>query len=514
MLYYEMFKNHPGNAPALIQNNRTTTYAQFRQWVDKWAVYLQSVGLKKGERVGLFSKNCSEFLAAYFAVIRAGGIVVPFNFQLAMPEVAYIVKDAGLRFLIARQPLPLAESLEAIQYDGTLCQITFEEMDDCVNWDYVDPGLEETDTCTIIFTSGTTGKPKGAMLNHKNLIQNTRDIHEVLETYEGDRVLCVLPMFHCFAWTTSVSAPLYLGGCIVIEENYTLDQTVELIDTHKVQEFFGVPTMIQMFLTLPNADRLRSVRFFVSGGAPLPRKLADDFQEKFGKPVQEGYGLSEASPVVSVNPPQKIKVGSIGRPLPSVETQIRDKEEHIVPPGTIGELCVKGLNVMSGYLNRPLDTAEALRGGWLHTGDLAYEDEEGYIFIVDRLKDMIITAGENVYPREIEEVLYHHPAIQEVAVIGVPDQLRGQAIAAYVVLKEGRTATQPELRKFIRGKVANYKLPKYFGFLDQLPKNKTGKVLKTDLRRWGMERFNAADAAGSAHRRQKNGRHPKAARKP
>ena len=217
----------------------------------------------------------------------------------------------------------------------------------------------------ILYTSGSTGKPKGAMLTHKNLLQNTEDIHEVLETYSGDRVLCVLPMYHCFAWTTSVSAPLYKGGTIVIQENYTLAQTVELINKYHIQEFFGVPTMIQMFLDGADPDRLRSVRFFISGGAPLPQRLSEEFLKKFGKPVQEGYGLSEASPVVAVNPTQRVKVGSIGQPLPSVVTQIRDENEQELPPGVVGELCVQGLNVMAGYLNYPEATAEALRGGWL-----------------------------------------------------------------------------------------------------------------------------------------------------
>ena len=487
MLYYEMFAGHPAENPAVIFNDQVTTYGQFRDKISQWAAYLQEKGLKKGERVGLFSKNSEEFLVAYFAVIKAGGIVVPFNFQMAMPEVAYIVKDAELHFLISKNSLPLETALAEIGYDEALQQITFADFagGDAAAFQPVE--MADTDTCTIIFTSGTTGKPKGAMLTHKNLLQNTEDIHEVLETYSGDRVLCVLPMYHCFAWTTSVSAPLYKGGTIVIQENYTLAQTVELISKYHIQEFFGVPTMIQMFLDGADPDRLRSVRFFISGGAPLPQRLSEEFLKKFGKPVQEGYGLSEASPVVAVNPTQRVKVGSIGQPLPSVVTQIRDENEQELPPGVVGELCVQGLNVMAGYLNHPEATAEALRGGWLHTGDLAYKDEEGYIFIVDRLKDMIITAGENVYPREIEELLYNNPDVKEVAVVGVPDKLRGQAIAAYVVLKEGSSVTSPELRKFIRGKVANYKLPKYFEFMDQLPKNKTGKVLKMDLRRQSEE---------------------------
>lgn len=487
MLYYEILKGHTEDAPALIYRDMVTTYGQLQERTAAWAAYLQQQGLRPGERVGLFSKNCREFIIAYMAIIQAGGIVVPFNFQLAIPETAFAVADAQLRFFITPSPLPMAEDLSQAGYEGSLRQLSFSELDDGIPSELRPVSMEEDDICTIIYTSGTTGRPKGAMLSHRSLLRNTIDVSHVLPIQSGDRVLCVLPMYHCFAWTTSVSMPLYAGNCVVIQENYTLDQTVSLIEHYHVAEFFGVPTMIQMFLNGIEPRRLQSVRFFVSGGAPLPESLADDFLHRFGKPVQEGYGLSEASPVVAVNPAERVKAGSIGLPLPSVSVQIRDVREQVLSPGVVGELCVRGSNVMAGYLNHPEATAETLRDGWLHTGDMAYIDEEGYIFIVDRLKDMIIAGGENVYPREIEEVLYHHPVIKEVAVVGVPDQLRGQAIAAYVVLKEGATATKPELRRFVRGKVANYKLPKYFEFIDELPKNKTGKVLKTVLRAQGQE---------------------------
>ena len=245
--------------------------------------------------------------------------------------------------------------------------------------------------------------------------------------------------------------------------------------------------MIQMFEKGAEPKQLASVRFFISGGASLPQKLAKDFKKKFGKPVQEGYGLSEASPVCTVNPAEKIKIGSIGPQLPNVQVEIRDDNDKAVANGTVGELCVRGANVMLGYLNRPEATAAALRDGWLHTGDLAYRDDEGYIFIVDRLKDMIITGGENVYPREVEEALYTHPAVQENAVVGVPDKLRGQAVCAYVVLKEGQEATKPQLRRFLMERMANYKVPKYFFFCEQLPKNGTGKIMKTALRENAIE---------------------------
>ena len=278
-----------------------------------------------------------------------------------------------------------------------------------------------------------------------------------------------------------------MRGCIVVSEDYTLEKTVRLIEKYQIQGFAGVPTMIQMLLDGADPERVKSMRYWVSGGASLPAKVSRDFTAKFGKPVQEGYGLSEATPVCTFNLPYRVKPGSIGPTIRDVTARIVDEYDNEVPMGVVGELTIQGPNVMKGYLNLPEATAKALRGGWLHTGDMAYIDEDGFIFIVDRLKDMIITAGENVYPREIEELLYQHPAIRECAVVGVPDKLRGQAIAAYVALRPGMTATKPELRKFIRGKVANYKLPKYFMFMDQLPKNGTGKIMKRLLQERATE---------------------------
>jgi long-chain acyl-CoA synthetase len=487
MLYHEIIEHHPAEAPALIFNDVIINYAGFRQRVKAWAAFLQEKGLQKGEKVGLLSKNCSEFVIAYFAVIKAGGVIVPFNYQLAMPEVAYILQDSQIRFLISTSEVPVQAAMEEIGYNVQLQQFRYGDLDAGDAAKFKEVPEEENENCTIIYTSGTTGKPKGAMLSHRNLVENAKSYCEAIGVHQGDHSLCVLPMYHCFGWTCSVTGPLYMGGCIVAQQVYAVAKAVELIQKYKVDIFCGVPTMMQMLLDDAKPEELARVRFFFSGGASLPQKVSKDFTLKFGCPVQEGYGLSETSPVVSLTPRNLIKVGSIGRSITGVEVEIRDEHDQKVPVGVVGELCVKGPNVMLGYLNKPEATAEAMRGGWFHTGDMAYEDEDACYFIVDRLKDMIIAAGENIYPREIEELMYHHPAVKEVAVVGVPDKLRGQAVAAYVVLRDGMTATKPELRKFIKGKVANYKLPKYFVFMDQLPKNNTGKILKRALRERGIE---------------------------
>ncbi len=486
MLFYEIINKHPADAPALICQDQRLTYGELREEVTLWAAHLQNYGVRQGDKVGLFSKNCSEFVIAYLAIIKAGGVVVPFNFQLAAPEVAYIARDADMKVMVTRQKLDLADSMREYGCEPLL-QLDFEDLRKPAPPVYTAVNMQANDNCTIIYTSGTTGYPKGAMLSHRNLLANANDFTKLVLMYPDDKTLCVLPMYHCFAWTVSVAGPLLHGVCIVVQENYTLAEALRLIQKHQITQFAGVPTMIQMFEKGATPEQLASIRFFISGGASLPQKLAKDFKKKFGKPVQEGYGLSEASPVCTVNPVSKIKIGSIGIQLPNVKVEIRDKKAAVVPFGTVGELCVQGDNVMLGYLNRPEETAAVLRGGWLHTGDLAYQDDEGYVFIVDRLKDMIITGGENVYPREVEESLYHHPAVQENAVIGVPDKLRGQAVCVFVVLKEGCEATKPQLRRFLMERLAGYKVPKYFFFSEQLPKNATGKVLKTALRTKAIE---------------------------
>ncbi|MGE4588288.1 MAG: class I adenylate-forming enzyme family protein [Acidaminococcaceae bacterium] len=481
MLYYEILADHPETQTALIFKEQKMTYGQLRESIERRANFLQAKGLKKGDRVGLLSKNCADFVISYFAVIRAGGVVVPFNFQLAPREIAYIVKDAGLKLMIVRQKIDLAEALQEIDYAG-LTQYDFIEMEEPIEHELIDYELHEDDNCTIIYTSGTTGKPKGAMLSHKNLVANSREFIAVITMSSNDICLCVLPMYHCFAWTVSVSGPLFYGGCIVIQETYIFKDTMGLIAKHNVNFFAGVPTMIQLFFKGAEAHELANIRCFISGGAPLPQVLAEGFKKKFGKPVLEGYGLSEASPVVSVNPASKVKVGSIGPALPGVTVMIQDEDGREMKRGEVGELCVRGDNVMLGYLNLPEETATALRGGWLHTGDLAYKDEDGYLFIVDRLKDMIISSGENIYPREIEEALYTHPLIEEAAVIGIPDKLRGQAVCAYMVLTADAILDKKELRKYLMERLAAYKVPREFFFCAQLPKNSTGKILKTALR--------------------------------
>lgn len=481
MLYFNIFADKPAAATALIFRNVKMTYGELRELIQQWANFLQAKGLQPGDKVGLFSKNCADFVAAYFAVIKAGGVVVPFNYQLVPREVAYIIKDSHMKLFITQEKMPLTDVLSELDYPDVE-QLTYEDLRQPVDHEFITYPQQENDNCTIIYTSGTTGKPKGAMLSHKNLVANTIEFLEVVKMYPTDINLCVLPMYHCFAWTVSVSGPLYKGSTIVVHAKYIFKDVLRIIKEQKINAFVGVPTMMQLFYEGATVEDLKRIRYFISGGAPLPRSLAENFYRKFGLPVQEGYGLSEASPVVTVNPASKIKVGSIGPALPALKIKIVDEEGNALPPTKVGELCVRGDNVMLGYLNLPEETAHVLRDGWLHTGDMVFSDEEGYLYIVDRLKDMIISSGENVYPREVEEVLYSYPGIEEVAVIGIPDKLRGQAICAYIVPSPGVTLEKPALRKFLLGHVAPYKVPREYYFCSELPKSGTGKILKQALR--------------------------------
>ena len=395
-----------------------------------------------------------------------------------------------MKLLLLRKPLNITEAFKELDYELPLGAHTFKELEVAIEkisdfenkCPLTEVSMNENENSTIIYTSGTTGKPKGAMLTHKNLYANILSTLDSIPVPVHSSALCVLPMYHAFAWTVVVGAPLLQGGIVVIHEAFSIKEIVEDIKKYKIRLIAAVPPMVHYYIKHAPKEVMKEVHHFISGAAPLPLVLCEAFKEKCGIPVQEGYGLSEASPVVTMNPIAKVKVGSIGPAIKDVEVKIIDEHGEIAKVGEVGELCAKGDNVMLGYWNLPEETAHALKDGWLHTGDLAYMDEDKYYFIVNRLKDLIITAGENIYPREVEEVIARIPGIIEVAVVGVPDKLRGQAVCAFVTLEEGLTYTPKELRKAMLNKIATYKIPRYFFFLEMLPKNATGKILKTDLR--------------------------------
>jgi long-chain acyl-CoA synthetase len=420
-------------------------------------------------------------------------VAVPLNFQLTTREIDYIVKDAQMKHLITAARLDLDDELSQCGCQQAVHQFVITEFKGSLTQAKLEtaPPLdrEYTDNhpCVIIYTSGTTGNPKGAILTHRNLVSNARALRDVLPIRATDNVLCVLPMYHCFAWTCAILNPLLCGASITILDAFAPKETITTIRKYGVTVMYGVPPMYNFLSRCGEAEDLAGVRFFVSGGAPLPEQVAAQFLARYGANIIEGYGLSEASPVVTLNPPAKTKYYSIGKALAGLEVKVVNTAGEALPPGIVGELVVKGPSVMQGYFNLPLESSLALKNGWLHTGDLAYQDTEGYFYIVDRLTDMIITHGENIYPREIEELLYAYPGITEAAVIGVPDQMRGQAAYAYLVLAEGHAFDKKAIKEHLQTKLAGYKIPRDFLLVDALPKNQTGKILKRVLREQAVQ---------------------------
>jgi len=490
MLVHQII-NHANSDQIAFLGQSNITYGDLQQKVTQYRSFFYQQGLRPGENVGLFSKNSVEFIYSYLAVVSLGAVVVPLNFQLVPREIAYIIQDANIKILITMSQLELVAELTSYDYKEQLTQLIISDFANTIsniNLTSVPvPAIfDENTLCTIIYTSGTTGHPKGAMLTHKNLVSNAQAFSLACPHTAADQVLCVLPMYHCFAWTVAVLVPLLNSCSIKILESFNIRETITSIRDNKLTIIPGIPTMFRLFTQWATAEDFSNVRLFISGGSSLPQEIAEHFMQKTGKKVVEGYGLSEASPVVSLNPVDNVKYCSVGKPLPGIDVRIIDSQNIDLLPGQTGELLVRGPNVMLGYYNLPGESTTALQNGWLYTGDLAYIDADGYIFIVDRLKDMIITSGENIYPREIEELLYTCPDVAEAAVIGVPDKLRGTTVRAYIVPAEGSILNKKSLQGYLQNKIAAYKIPREFIIVNTLPKSSTGKILKKELRQQAL----------------------------
>lgn len=482
MLVYELIQQGTDEKIALYEKDINYSYAQLKMKVNQYRNFLYTLGIRPGDNVGLFAKNSADFIFSYFAVVSLGGAVVPLNTMLTGKEVSFILNDAQARYVLTDKELQLDTGVSASPPAQILIQNINEETNRVSYPAAPVITMEETDPCVILYTSGTTGRPKGALLSHRNLIANAEAFSIVTEAAASDNTLCVLPMFHSFAWTCCVTTPLYNGASITIVETFSPKEVIATIREKGVTVVMGVPAMYGYYASLATPADLAGVRLFASGGASLPLEVLHSFYTKTGKRVIEGYGLSEASPAVAFNPLDATKPGSIGLPLPGVEVKIVDSEGKETETGEVGEIIVRGPNVMLGYFGLPNETEEAIRDGWLYTGDLAYKDTDGYIFIVDRKKDLVIVSGLNVYPREVEEIIYQYPAVQETAVIGVPDKKRGETVRAFIVPKEGMQLNKKDLLTFLKKHLAAYKLPRGIIEVDTLPKTATGKISKKDLR--------------------------------
>jgi long-chain acyl-CoA synthetase len=457
------------------------TYQEIERASAHVADLLRSRGITPGDRVGLMLPNVAEFPAVYFGILRTGAVVIPMNPLLKSREVAYYLEDSGAGLLFAT-----GDAADQIR-EGTGADVVAVTSD----WFTDTEGVETTgvvdrapdDTAVLLYTSGTTGHPKGAELTHANLVRNADVMREDLITLtEEDVVFGGLPLFHAFGQTCTLNTSLGVGASLAVLPRFNPAQALEMIARDKITIFAGVPTMYIALLSVPDRERydVSSLRVCVSGGAAMPVEIFRAFEEAFGCIVLEGYGLSETSPVASFNHPgRERKVGSIGTPIRGVEMRVVDDKGVEVPAGEVGEISIKGHNVMKGYWQRPDATAAVLQDGWFRTGDMGRIDPDGYFFIVGRKKELIIRGGYNVYPREIEEVMHEHPAVAEAAVIGVPHPALGEEVAAAVVLKPGETVTADELRSWVAERVAAYKYPRHVWLVDDLPKTSTGKVQKS-----------------------------------
>jgi long-chain acyl-CoA synthetase len=486
-LVTEAAEQHP-DRPALKLDDAVVTYRQLDDATARVAGLLRERGLEPGDRVGIMLPNVPYFGVAYYGVLRAGGVVVPMNVLLKGREVSFYLRDPEVKHLFAWHGFEEAAREGAQEAGAEAIIVKPGEFERLVG--SVDPVPEladrdGSDTAVILYTSGTTGTPKGAELTHDNLFRNCDvSVRTLFGGTERDTFLGALPLFHSFGQTCALNACMRVGGCLTMIPRFDAGKALEIIERDRATIFEGVPTMYHALLNHPERERfdVSCLRLCVSGGAALPVEVMRGFEEAFKAKILEGYGLSETSPVACFNhPDRERKPGSIGTPIAGVEMKVVDAEDNEVPQGEVGEIVIRGHNVMTGYWRRPDATAEVMRGGWFHTGDMARRDADGYFFIVDRKKDMIIRGGYNVYPREIEEVLYEHPAVSEAAVIGVPDESMGEEVGAAIVLRSGQQASADDIRSFVKERVAAYKYPRKIWFLDALPKTATGKILKREI---------------------------------
>ncbi|WOX20941.1 long-chain fatty acid--CoA ligase [Streptomyces solicathayae] len=479
---------HRGDRIAVRHDDHTLTYAELDDASARVAALLRDRGVEPGDRVAMTLPNVPLFPVVYYGILRAGGVVVPMNPLLRAREVAFTLRDCGARLVLA-SPLFADEVAKAAGETGTACLVTEPvAFDDLLRAHEPMPGSvdrTEDDPALILYTSGTTGTPKGAELSHRNLATNTATTAATLVQAGPDDVLFGgLPFFHAFGQTCALNTAVAAGATLTLLPKFEPRRALEIIARDGVTVFLGVPTMYAALLhaELPEGFDAGRLRLAVSGGASLPVEVLRGFEDRFGVTVLEGYGLSETSPVAAFNHPDRPrKPGSIGQPVRGVEMKLVAEDGGPVPEGEVGEIAIRGENVMTGYWNRPEATADAIRDGWFHSGDLARVDEDGFYFIVDRKKDLIIRGGYNVYPREIEEVLYEHPAVAEAAVVGVPHPELGEEIAAVVTLLPGARATAEEIRDHVKERVAAYKYPRIVTFTTALPKGPTGKILKREI---------------------------------
>ncbi|MFC5712324.1 long-chain fatty acid--CoA ligase [Thalassorhabdus alkalitolerans] len=495
-----------GEKEALSFYGQTMTYKELQYRTSAFASALQEKGIKKGDRVAIMLPNCPQYVISYYGILTAGAVVTQVNPMLVGRELTHILNDSGARVLVIyKDLLPVLEKVQDSLSLEKVVTVDLKGKEGSEEEDYIPfshflasgtdkvepPKINpEEDTAVLQYTGGTTGRSKGATLTHRNLIANLTQTYEFFkhDLKKGEeRYLTVIPLFHVFGMTACMNLSVYSGSLSVMLPRFELEEVLETIKREQPTSFPGVPTMYVALNSHPEAESygIDSIKVCNSGSAPMPLELMRSFENKTSSTILEGYGLSETSPTTHVNPSfGERKPGSVGIPLPSTECKIVDLGEGTkeLKAGETGEVIIKGPQVMKGYWNMPEETTIALRNGWLYTGDIGKMDEDGYLYIVDRKKDLIIASGYNIYPRDIEEVLYEHEAVQEAVAVGIPDKYKGEAVKAVVVFKDGKSATEEELISFCRQNMAAYKVPSYIESRQQLPKTNVGKILRRAIK--------------------------------
>ncbi len=488
---------------AIVFGRKKISYKSLNETTDHVAAGLLHLGIKESDRIAIFLDNCPEFIIAYFSIIKTGAIALPINYMYKIEETKFIIEDSQAAGIITSRPyIEMAEELrlrlDSLKHIICTNSTTKNHILDFTKIKKNNPALlknhqvSSSNTAVIIYTSGTTGHPKGAMLTHNNLVSNALDCAANLKPNRRDTFICLLPLFHSFAATVCMNLPLLIGSKIVVMKSLKpFKRVIRAIRKNRVSIFIGIPSIYSVLINIklpkildsPLIKLFNPVKLCISGAAAMPVETFKTFENKFRVPLIEGYGLTEASPVVTINPIRGIrKPGSIGLTLSkNVKIKIVDDKDNELKTGKIGELLVKGPNVMAGYFKQEEANRQTLKNGWLYTGDMAKMDKDGYIYIAGRKKEMINVRGLNVYPREIEEVLYQNPLIKEAAVIGILDEHKGEVPKGFVVLKDESRATEREIIQYLRERLAPYKIPKSIELRKFLPKNSTGKILKRIL---------------------------------
>ncbi len=468
------------------------------------AAGLVDLGIEPGSSVGVMLPNIPPFVAMQYGINMAGCVMVPLNVMLQPPEIRYIAEDSNLRAIVTYEMFApnVAEAIKDLPNPPHVFVVGaktepfkpyHELLKDASTFSPVE--VDPAEPIQTLYTSGTTGKPKGAQITGANIMANLDMFESILPYEEDDKALCVLPLFHCFALNGVLNASIRNRTAVQLHPRFDLEACVKSLAEDGITSFAGVPTMFFYILKHPGIQDLKfpKLRYCVSGGAALPVEVLKQWEALTGVPIYEGFGMTETTVSVCINRPERRKPGSIGIPFEGVDMRIFDDNDQELPVGEIGELVIRAPNIMKGYLNRPEDTAEAMRNGWFHTGDMGYRDEEGFFYIVDRKKDMIIKGGFNIYPREIEEVLYELPQVAEAAVIGAWDEAKGEQIIAFVALKPGQKITEEQLAAHIEANLAKYKHPQQYVIRDELPKGPTNKILKRELKKefqqWNRDRI-------------------------